>query len=61
LVQLCCRLADDFNCQSIYRQVIQKPEETIAQLAPELPLGKMIGEVENVRAAIDQTIQTLDF
>jgi putative nucleotidyltransferase with HDIG domain len=61
LVQLCCRLADDFMYQAIHRTDIQKPEETIAQYAPE-PLRELFtSQLEAVSAAIDTAIQTLDF
>ena len=61
LVQLCCRLADDFNYQSIHRSDIQKPQESIAQYAPERLHGYLIGELRAVGGAIDSAIQTLDF
>jgi putative nucleotidyltransferase with HDIG domain len=61
LVQLCCRLADDFMYQSIHRSDIRKPEETIAEFAPEGLQSRLIEELEEVAEAIDTAINALDF
>jgi HD-like signal output (HDOD) protein len=61
LVQLCCRLADDFNYQSIHRGDLQKPEETIAEYAPERLRGNLTGQLEAVNTAVVDEIKNLDF
>jgi putative nucleotidyltransferase with HDIG domain len=61
LVQLCCRLADDFMYQAINRCDLRKPEETIARHAPEVLREKLIDELPAVNAAVATAIETLDF
>lgn len=61
LVQLACRLADDFMYQSIHRRDVQKPEETIRQVAPHGLRATLLKELESVSAAIDSAIKGLDF
>ena len=61
LVQLSCRLADDFMYQSIHRGDIKKPEDTIAELVPENTCGRLNEELAAVSAAIDNAIDSLDF
>jgi putative nucleotidyltransferase with HDIG domain len=61
LVQLCCRLADDFMYQSINRQDLRKPEETVALHSPERLWEKLTAELPAANAAVDTAIKTLDF
>ena len=61
LVQLACRLADDFMFQAIHRTDTQKPADTIAKYAPERLRTRLEGQLESVTAAVDAAIQTLDF
>jgi HD-like signal output (HDOD) protein len=61
LVQLCCRLADDFMYQAISRRDLLKPEETIVLDAPEGLHQILTDELPTVNAAIVTAIQTLDF
>ena len=61
LVQLCCRLADDYMYQAIHRHDIQKPEATIEQAAPQPLRARLVGDLEAASAAIDTAIQALDF
>lgn len=61
LVQLCCRLADDLQFQSISRCDIQKPEETIATCAPAHVRNQLTSGLPTVSEAIIRALQTLDF
>ena len=61
LVQLCCRLADDFMYQAIHRCDTRKPEATIEECVPEPARSRLIGGLKGVAAAIDTAIQALDF
>jgi len=61
LVQLCCRLADDFLFQAILRRDVHKPEQTIAQYAPALLQEELAARLEETSAAVITAIQALDF
>jgi putative nucleotidyltransferase with HDIG domain len=61
LVRLCCRLADDLGYMAIHRSNIRKPEETIAQCAPEHLCSRLRDELQAVSAAVDAEIKALDF
>ena len=61
LVQLCCRLADNFMYQSINRRDVRKPDVTITRYAPERLHAKLIEELPAVNTAVVTAIQTLDF
>jgi len=61
LVQLCCRLADDFMYQAIHRSDIRKPEETIAGYAPERLREHLSSQLAEVNALVVTAIQGLDF
>ena len=61
VVQLCCRLADDFMYQAIHRGDMAKPAATIAQYAPDRLHSRLTGELDAVGAAIETAIGTLDF
>lgn len=60
-VQLCCRLATDLDFASTLRRDRRKPEDTIAEFAPEALRETLTGRIQEVRAAIQTAIQTLDF
>ena len=60
LVHLACRLADDLQFLAIMRRDVRKPEETIAELAPE-SAELLIARLDHVSSAILHTHQTLDF
>jgi putative nucleotidyltransferase with HDIG domain len=61
LVQLCCRLADAFQFQAIFRADVEKPEEAIATFAPEPLREQLTSRLETVNKAILTALESLDF
>ena len=61
LVQLSCRLADDFMYQAIGRRDTGKPPETIDEHGPQALRGALAGRLDSMAEAIEIAIRALDF
>jgi HD-like signal output (HDOD) protein len=61
LVQLSCRLADDFMFQAILQRGSHKPAETLARYAPADLQQRLIARIAEVQAQAIKSIQALDF
>lgn len=61
LVQLCCRLADDFMFQSILHRSPLKPSQTIEWYAPADLRQGLAARIGEIPAKVMEAIQTLDF
>jgi HD-like signal output (HDOD) protein len=61
LIQLSCRLADDFMFQAILQRGSHKPEETIVRCAPEGLRKQIAVRMEEIQTKVIDGIQALDF
>lgn len=61
LVQLSCRVADDFMFQAILHRGQRHPKETIESYAPEEMREALVDKLTNAEARVIQTIQSLDY
>jgi putative nucleotidyltransferase with HDIG domain len=61
LVQLSCRVADDFMFQAILHRGQRHPRDTVASRAPEELREALVDKLANAEARVIQTIQSLDF
>jgi putative nucleotidyltransferase with HDIG domain len=61
LVQLSCRVADDFMFQAILHRGQRHPRETIESYAPEEMREALVEKLPAAEARVIQTIQSLDF
>jgi putative nucleotidyltransferase with HDIG domain len=61
LVQLSCRVADDFMFQAILHRGQCHPRDTIESYAPEEMREALVDRLANAEARVIQTIQSLDF
>lgn len=61
LIQLSCRLADDFMYQAIHRCDTAKPEETVEKYAAAPLRAGLIEKLTAIPTSIDTAIRLLDF
>ena len=61
LIQLSCRLADDFMFQSILHRTPLKPAETLEACAPAQLRATLAARLAGLQANVMEALQTLDF
>jgi putative nucleotidyltransferase with HDIG domain len=61
LVQLSCRVADDFMFQAILHRGQGHPKDTIESYAPEEMREALVDKMANTEARVIEIIQSLDF